>query len=257
MLAETLEREVDTQGSGTVGAPSLIRYLREIGRSALLSAREEIELSREIQRARQDLVRRVRRVPEACRGFVMGEEGPQARELPPLEECSIEELEACAERFVGYARATGAAVLRKPAAEMERGRRRLVEARDAMVRANLRFVVHIAKQYSRKGIPDPDLVQEGNIGLIKAVGKFEHERGYRFSTYAHWWIRQAISRAVTDKSRTIRIPMKLDETLTRILRAHGELSEELGREPSPEELAERASIGTDKLERVVRVMHGL
>ena len=131
-MAETLEREVVNPGSKTVGSSSLIQYLREIGRTALLSASEEIELSREIRHARETLLRRVKRVPANCRRFVIEADG---RELSPLEQRSIEELEACAERFVGYARTTGAAELRKPAEAMERGRRRLVEARDAMVRA--------------------------------------------------------------------------------------------------------------------------
>jgi len=253
-IADTLERDVIDHGPKTVGSSSLIAYLREIGRTALLGPDEEVALGRRIQSARAALIALLEETPESCREFVVEANG---RERTPLAGRSIEELEACAQRFVGYARATGSRELRDPAAKVERAGRGLIAARDAMVRANLRFVVHIAKQYSRKGIPDPDLVQEGNIGLIRAVGKFEHERGFRFSTYAHWWIRQAIARALTDKMRSIRIPMKLDETLSKLRRAHRELCEELGREPSDDELAERAAISAEKLEKVVRVMHGL
>jgi RNA polymerase primary sigma factor len=253
-IAETLERDVFDLGTKTVGSSALAQYLREIGKTPLLDQRQEVKLSREIDRARDALVKLLRGVPRDCRAFVMGACGTK---LPPLRKRSLEELEACADRLLGYGHATGDPKLRDLVRKVEREKNRMVEARDAMVRANLRFVVHIAKQYSRKGIADPDLVQEGNLGLIKAVGKFEHQRGHRFSTYAHWWIRQAISRALTDKLRTVRIPSKLDETLTKIRRAHRELEEKLGREPTHEEIAAATSIPVKRLEKVVRVMHGL
>jgi RNA polymerase primary sigma factor len=254
-VAETLEREAVNRGSRTIGSPALARYLHEIGEHGVLTPGEEVKLSRKIQRARGGLVKLLEGTPPDCREFVF--DGGRDQAMPPLRKRSLEELEACSDRLLGYARATGDSRLRGLVRKVERQSRALVEARDEMVRANLKFVVHIAKQYSRRGVPDPDLVQEGNIGLIKAVGKFEHERGYRFSTYAHWWIRQAISRALGDHTRTIRIPMKLDETVSKIRRAHRELAETLDREPTHDEIAARASVPVEQLENIVRVMHGL
>ena len=111
-----------------------------------------------------------------------------------------------------------------------------------MIEANLRLVAHVAKKFCNQGMPYMDLVQEGNLGLMKAVEKFEHERGYKFSTYAFWWIKQAITRAIADKSRTIRIPVHLLERIRKVRRAARELEETLGREPSAKEIATRIHV---------------
>ncbi|SMC24000.1 RNA polymerase, sigma 70 subunit, RpoD [Desulfacinum hydrothermale DSM 13146] len=143
--------------------------------------------------------------------------------------------------------------LRQILRRVEDGMARAKMAKSELIEANLRLVVSIAKKYTNRGLQFLDLIQEGNIGLMKAVDKFEYQRGYKFSTYATWWIRQAITRAIADQARTIRIPVHMIETINKLIRTSRYLVQELGREPTPEEIAERMDFPVEKVRKVLKI----
>ena len=166
------------------------------------------------------------------------------------------EIAALRGDILALARDTGLepAVLRRIAAKVLAGERDAAQAKEEMVEANLRLVVSIAKRYRNRGLTFLDLIQEGNVGLMKAVDKFDYRRGFKFSTYATWWIRQSITRAIADTGPTIRVPVHMIEMVTRLKRTSWQMGQELGREPTPEEIAERLRVPLDKVRRTLKVV---
>ncbi|MFL6843852.1 MAG: RNA polymerase sigma factor RpoD [Allosphingosinicella sp.] len=168
------------------------------------------------------------------------------------ESSAIERIRA---EIAEIASATGMSLaeFRRIVNQVQKGEREARIAKKEMVEANLRLVISIAKKYTNRGLQFLDLIQEGNIGLMKAVDKFEYRRGYKFSTYATWWIRQAITRSIADQARTIRIPVHMIETINKLVRTSRQILHEIGREPTPEELAERLSMPLEKVRKVMKI----
>ncbi|MDQ1628670.1 MAG: polymerase primary sigma factor [Actinomycetota bacterium] len=193
-------------------AADLMRvYLNEIGRTALLSAAQEVELAKRI------------------------EAGVYAAELLRRHEAGEEKIAAALRRELTAVAADGAA------------------AKDHMLRANLRLVVSVAKKFGNRGVPLGDIIQEGNVGLVRAVEKFDYAKGFKFSTYAMWWIRQAIGRGLPELSRTIRLPVHVNEEVAKVSRARRDLLQRLGRSPDPEEIAQHTGLAAERIVELSRI----
>jgi RNA polymerase primary sigma factor len=192
---------------------------------------------------------------ETTRGWLDGAVSRKGKGWKAFAVHHTDEAEAMRAEIARIATETGLPlpVFRSIYATVSRGEREMVGAKSEMVAANLRLVVSIAKKYRNRGLQFLDIIQEGNIGLMKAVDKFEYRRGFKFSTYATWWIRQAITRSIADQARTIRVPVHMIETVNKVTRTSRQMMHELGREPSDEELAERMGLPVQKVKQVMKI----
>ena len=223
-------------------------YLSEMGSTPLLEAEDEVKYAKQLNDARKGFARTVISFPKVCRSYLLS--GKQAK-LRVGKLWSFADLDAVYEKLKVYQKENPEFKKDARLKEARGYKRRIETSRDAMILANLRLVTHIVKKYNNQGLPFMDLIQEGNIGLIKAVEKFEYQRGYKFSTYAFWWIKQGITRAIADKSRTIRIPVHVTEKIKKIQRACNELTEEFGRTPTAKEIALKAHMSVKKVDEIL------
>ncbi|MCR5809191.1 MAG: RNA polymerase sigma factor RpoD [Clostridiales bacterium] len=220
-------------------------YLKEIGRVPLLTGNEEIEIATRMANGKP--------AETAILNFVKAQTGNDHEDFKAaiidLAETKLDKT------FKDYAAAVEA--LSETDAAIDPAMLELAEdgqyAKSQLAEANLRLVVSVAKRYVGRGMLFLDLIQEGNLGLIKAVEKFDYRKGYKFSTYATWWIRQAITRAIADQARTIRIPVHMVETINKLVRVNRQLLQELGREPRPEEIAKEMGISEDKVREIIKI----
>src|SRR5437870_5712558 len=228
-------------------------YLKEIGKVPLLTAEEEVNLAKSIELGEQALVSPALSVIHL---YELGVEVKKRMALGRPKEF-VDEATRFTNKSLRFTLGD-----EEGGKELKRVANRLLKLRDPqqgddarhnLTEANLRLVVSIAKKYIGRGMSFLDLIQEGNIGLIRAVEKFDYRKGYKFSTYATWWIRQAITRAIADQARTIRIPVHMVETINKLIRVSRGLLQELGREPTAEEIAERMLITADKVREIVKV----
>jgi RNA polymerase primary sigma factor len=217
----------------------------------LLDEANERKLAGQLRNARIAIATLARALPRGCRKQVLaGDElGPSLGAAWPLDR-----LDRFYGRLASFAENLPDPGLVAALREIQPQKIALDEARDGLILANLRLVVHIAKKYTKSGLPFMDLIQEGNFGLLRAVDKFEHERGNKFSTYAFWWIKQFIERGIADKSRTIRIPAHMNEHIRKVEFAGRDLSHQLGRNASPQEIAARLTMPDEIVEQALAVV---
>ena len=240
-------------------------YLKQIGQIPLLSAEQEVELSRRIHAGAEaahilQADRQKYDAPEYIKknsARFSFEEDENSRsyneDLDEDSEKSAEDAEEKADEEKAMEAVENGPLSEERRQELLKTRRDGLNARRSLSEANLRLVVSIAKRYVGRGMLFLDLIQEGNLGLIKAVEKFDYTKGYKFSTYATWWIRQAITRAIADQARTIRIPVHMVETINKVIRVSRQLLQELGHDPSPEEISEEMNMPVDKVREILKI----
>ncbi len=232
-IVKIVEAKDEESGSLSEGEHTMVDdpvkvYLKEIGKVPLLSGEEEIVLAKQMLQGE-----------ECCRTLRLMEQMAKGEEI--------------AEEDFEYLAALPQSLSEDDRAEMEKEIALGERAKQRLSEANLRLVVSIAKRYVGRGMHFLDLIQEGNLGLIKAVEKFDYEKGYKFSTYATWWIRQAITRAIADQARTIRIPVHMVETINRVMRVSRQLVQELGRDPTSEEIAREINQPEEKVREILKI----
>ena len=243
--SEQSHATVDTSTEAIAIDDPVRMYLKEIGRVPLLTSNEEVEIATRMANGKP--------AEQAIINFVKAQTGDEFEDF----KAAIERLAEVklGKKFKDYSYAVDA--LAETDAAIDPAMLALAEdgqyAKSQLAEANLRLVVSVAKRYVGRGMLFLDLIQEGNLGLIKAVEKFDYRKGYKFSTYATWWIRQAITRAIADQARTIRIPVHMVETINKLVRVNRQLLQELGREPRPEEIAKEMGITEDKVREIIKI----
>ncbi len=213
-------------------------YLQEIGKIPLLSAEEEVILAKRIEDGENELIEIIKKLAKETKEDVY---------VKALENIKIGEVKS------SEVKKAKRQIINKDKKYINKAIRDGIEAQHLLTTANLRLVVSIAKNYLKRGLDLLDLIQEGNLGLMRAVEKFEYRKGFKFSTYATWWIRQAITRAIADQARTIRVPVHMIETINKLSKVSSQLASTLGRKPTTKEIADKMEISVDKVQEIVKI----